>query len=57
MFYPCKSPCGDPDCMTECNNHNLKNKANTRDTILAGLFGLFIGATLALVYVYRTGGF
>lgn len=27
------------------------------DTILAGLFGLFIGATLALVYIYRTGGF
>jgi hypothetical protein len=28
-----------------------------RDTILASLFGLIGGATLALVYVARTGGF
>lgn len=28
-----------------------------RDTILAGLLGLIGGAILALVYVYRTGGF
>jgi hypothetical protein len=28
-----------------------------RDIILAGLFGLIGGATLALVYIYKTGGF
>jgi hypothetical protein len=28
-----------------------------KETILAGLFGLIGGATLALVYVYQTGGF
>lgn len=28
-----------------------------RDVILAGLFGLIGGAILALVYVFRTGGF
>jgi hypothetical protein len=28
-----------------------------RDIILAGLFGLIGGATLALVYIYNTGGF
>jgi hypothetical protein len=28
-----------------------------KDIILAGLFGLIGGATLALVYVYQTGGF
>jgi hypothetical protein len=27
------------------------------ETILAGLFGLIGGATLALVYIYNTGGF
>jgi hypothetical protein len=28
-----------------------------KETILAGLFGLIGGATLALVYIYKTGGF
>ena len=28
-----------------------------RDTIYAGMFGLIGGATLAIVYVLRTGGF
>jgi hypothetical protein len=28
-----------------------------KDIILAGLFGLIGGATLALVYIYSTGGF
>jgi hypothetical protein len=28
-----------------------------KDIILAGLFGLIGGATLALVYIYNTGGF
>jgi hypothetical protein len=28
-----------------------------KDIILAGLFGLIGGVTLALVYVYKTGGF
>jgi hypothetical protein len=28
-----------------------------KETILAGLFGLIGGVTLALVYVYKTGGF
>jgi hypothetical protein len=28
-----------------------------KDIILAGLFGLSGGAPLALVYIYKTGGF
>jgi hypothetical protein len=28
-----------------------------KETILAGLFGLIGGSTLALVYVFNTGGF
>jgi len=32
-------------------------KTTFKDIILACLFGLIGGATLALVYVYRIGGF
>lgn len=32
-------------------------KTTLKDIILAALFGLFGGAFLALVYIYRTGGF
>lgn len=35
----------------------MKKDATTKDVLLACLFGLIGGATLALVYVYRTGGF
>jgi hypothetical protein len=35
----------------------LKKGFNMKDIILAGLFGLIGGVTLALVYVYKTGGF
>jgi len=37
--------------LTTQENHTMK------DIILAGLFGLIGGATLALVYIYKTGGF
>jgi hypothetical protein len=32
-------------------------KTTFKDVLLACLFGLIGGATLALVYIYRTGGF
>lgn len=32
-------------------------KTTWRDVLGAALFGLFSGATLALIYVFRTGGF
>jgi hypothetical protein len=32
-------------------------KTTFKDVVLACLFGLVGGASLALVYVYRTGGF
>lgn len=32
-------------------------KTTFKDVLLAMLFGLVGGATLALVYIYRTGGF
>ena len=32
-------------------------KTTIKDIIYACLFGLIGGATLALVYIYRTGGF
>lgn len=35
----------------------MKKDASIKDIILACLFGLVGGATLALVYIYRTGGF
>lgn len=34
-----------------------QNQTTTKDVFLAALFGLFGGAALALVYIYRTGGF
>jgi hypothetical protein len=32
-------------------------KTKLIDYILGGIFSAFIGALLALIYVYRTGGF
>lgn len=35
----------------------MSNKTTWRDVLGAALFGLIAGAGLALVYIYRTGGF
>lgn len=37
--------------------HQTKENHTMKETILAGLFGLIGGAALALVYIYKTGGF
>lgn len=36
---------------------NKEQKTRNIDVILSALFGAFIGAVLALTYIYRTGGF
>jgi hypothetical protein len=48
-------------CNQNCNQGRTcqcsPQDASNRDVVLSCLFGLVMGAGLALVYIYQTGGF